>query len=110
MPTELLLLGLLVFGGLWWLFVSLEGKRPTAKSFFASLVVLAVLAFGAGCGGSVVSGGSSFCDKHECIPSFYAGEGSVVQCVDGMWSHSGGVQGACSSHGGVGGSDGPSSF
>jgi hypothetical protein len=43
---------------------------------------------------------ASFCDKHECIGNFYAGRGSIVQCVDGMWSHSGGIQGACSWHGG----------
>jgi hypothetical protein len=43
-----------------------------------------------------------FCDSHACIPSFYEGHGSIVQCADGMWSHSGGIQGACSYHGGVG--------
>ena len=45
--------------------------------------------------------GQSFCDVHQCIPSFDAGRGSIVQCADGEWSHSGGVQGACSSHGGI---------
>ena len=45
---------------------------------------------------------ADFCDTHDCIPSFYEGSGSIVQCADGMWSHSGGVQGACSHHGGVG--------
>lgn len=44
----------------------------------------------------------SFCDTHACIPSFYDGNGYVVQCADGMWSHSGGEPGACSYHGGVG--------
>jgi hypothetical protein len=29
------------------------------------------------------------------------GTGSLVQCRDGTWSHSGGIQGACSWHGGV---------
>lgn len=33
------------------------------------------------------------------------GTGYSVQCADGVWSNSGGRQGACSSHGGVGYSD-----
>jgi hypothetical protein len=45
---------------------------------------------------------SSFCDTHDCIPNFDNGNGSVVQCADGTYSHSGGIQGACSHHGGVG--------
>jgi hypothetical protein len=44
----------------------------------------------------------SFCDTHDCIPNFDNGNGSVVQCADGTYSHSGGIQGACSHHGGVG--------
>jgi hypothetical protein len=43
-----------------------------------------------------------FCDTHDCIPNFDNGNGSVVQCSDGTYSHSGGIQGACSHHGGVG--------
>jgi hypothetical protein len=43
----------------------------------------------------------SFCQRHRCIPNFYNGHGSIVQCRDGMWSHSGGRPGACSHHGGV---------
>ncbi len=43
-----------------------------------------------------------FCQTHVCIPSFYGGSGYVVQCADGEWSHSGGLSGACSYHGGVG--------
>jgi hypothetical protein len=46
-------------------------------------------------------GRPSFCNTHDCIPTFYDGQGSIVQCVDGEWSHSGGIQGACSYHGGV---------
>ncbi len=42
----------------------------------------------------------SFCSSHECIPNFDNGRGSIVQCADGEWSHSGGLQGACSDHGG----------
>jgi hypothetical protein len=34
------------------------------------------------------------------IPNYDEGNGYPVQCADGMWSQSGGVQGACSGHGG----------
>jgi hypothetical protein len=43
---------------------------------------------------------TQFCDPHECIASFASGRGQVVQCEDGQWSHSGGISGACSDHGG----------
>jgi hypothetical protein len=43
---------------------------------------------------------ASFCKTHRCIPNFWQGHGYVVQCVDGEWSHSGGLPGACSDHGG----------
>ncbi len=52
-------------------------------------------AFLAGCGGTC-----SFCDSHTCISSFDNGDGYIVQCADGEWSHSGGEGGACSDHGG----------
>jgi len=42
----------------------------------------------------------TFCDRHRCIASFDDGVGYIVRCADGMWSHSGGRQGACSDHGG----------
>jgi hypothetical protein len=44
-----------------------------------------------------------FCSTHDCIDNFENGKGSIVQCADGQWSQSGGRQGACSYHGGVGG-------
>ena len=44
-----------------------------------------------------------FCLTHSCIGNFGSGRGSIVECSDGTWSHSGGIQGACSSHGGEGG-------
>lgn len=43
---------------------------------------------------------SGFCSNHNCISNFDNGNGYIVQCGDGMWSHSGGLQGACSDHGG----------
>ena len=41
-----------------------------------------------------------FCLTHTCIANFGSGHGSIVECSDGTWSHSGGTQGACSYHGG----------
>lgn len=43
---------------------------------------------------------AQFCSTHSCIENFPNGNGSIVQCVDGQWSHSGGLSGACSDHGG----------
>jgi len=42
----------------------------------------------------------TFCEEHECIGDFEGEEGYVVECVDGSYSHAGGIQGACSDHGG----------
>jgi len=42
---------------------------------------------------------SSFCDTHTCIDNFYNGNGYIVQCADGEWSHSGGLPGAGSPRG-----------
>jgi len=38
----------------------------------------------------------------EEIPNYDNGNGYRVQCADGMYSKSGGIQGACSGHGGLG--------
>jgi hypothetical protein len=62
------------------------------------LTAAALSACGTGGSGGSASG---FCDTHDCIASFYEGRGSIVRCADGEWSHSGGIQGACSYHGGV---------
>jgi hypothetical protein len=43
---------------------------------------------------------ADFCTTHQCIDSFYNGRGNAVQCNDGEWSMSGGIQGTCSYHGG----------
>jgi hypothetical protein len=43
---------------------------------------------------------TQFCSTHTCIPNFPNGNGSIVQCADGEWSHAGGLSGACSYHGG----------
>ena len=46
------------------------------------------------------AGDEGFCATHQCIANFPNGRGYVVQCNDGDWSHSGGLSGACSDHGG----------
>lgn len=46
------------------------------------------------------AGDAEFCSTHSCIASFSSGAGAVVQCADGEYGHSGGIQGACSDHGG----------
>jgi hypothetical protein len=71
------------------------------RRWIATLVAALAFAVGAGCA-SGTSSASGFCSTHACIPSFDQGHGSIVQCADGMWSHSGGIQGACSGHGGEG--------
>jgi hypothetical protein len=42
-----------------------------------------------------------FCSTHECIGKYHEEPGTVVECEDGSFSHAGGIQGACSHHGGV---------
>jgi hypothetical protein len=49
---------------------------------------------------SSAGNGATFCTTHRCIPSFGEGTGTIVQCADGEWSHSGGRPGVCSRHGG----------
>lgn len=43
---------------------------------------------------------AEFCSSHSCIANFPNGNGYIVQCQDGGWSHSGSLSGACSDHGG----------
>lgn len=52
--------------------------------------------------GTPSNGGGGFCSTHDCIPNYPNGNGYTVQCSDGTYSQSGGIQGACSHHGGVG--------
>jgi hypothetical protein len=46
------------------------------------------------------AGDQAFCGEHTCIGEFEAEPGYVVECSDETYSHSGGISGACSSHGG----------
>ncbi len=41
-----------------------------------------------------------FCATRRCVASFRSAQGDVVQRKDGVWSHSGGLEGACDRHGG----------
>src|ERR1700737_410837 len=54
------------------------------------------------CGGNYISSPpSNFCSYFSCIASFWKStNGYVEQCAEGMYSHSGGRSGSCSSHGG----------
>lgn len=55
---------------------------------------------GEGPGSTTHAGDAQFCSTHSCIANFPRGHGTVVQCVDGEWSHSGGLRGVCNRHGG----------
>lgn len=49
-----------------------------------------------------VSSDQVFCQTHICVSTFYTdNKGTIVQCADGKWSHSGGEKGACSKNGGL---------
>jgi len=80
--------------------VSMTRRRNKRALTSVGLVVAALLATGCGSSGHHTNG---FCDTHRCIENFDAGHGSIIQCRDGMWSHSGGLRGACSYHGGEAG-------
>src|SRR3989442_8243440 len=51
------------------------------------------------CAGSFISlPPAGFCTYFACIASFANGRGYVMQCKDGTYSLSGGIQGSCSQH------------
>src|SRR5262249_28288893 len=54
------------------------------------------------CGGlRIQSPPTSLCSVFACIPTFWRQtRGYVIQCTDGLLSHSGGIRGSCSGHGG----------
>ena len=52
-------------------------------------------------GNSIYSPPSAFCHYFPCVNDFPNGRGYVVECQDGLYSQSGGIRSACSSHGGV---------
>lgn len=44
---------------------------------------------------------SAFCSYFPCVGNFWNGSGYVIECNDGMYTLSGGRQGACSDHSGA---------
>src|SRR5262249_6704992 len=54
------------------------------------------------CGGlRIQSPPTNLCNVFACIPTFWKQKrGYVIQCTDGLLSHSGGIRGSCSGHGG----------
>jgi hypothetical protein len=102
---ELLVVGVIAFG----LCAAVADRLPAVSTVSLCLAILTAVG-GVGALASsddprvahrATKAGQDFCDHHACISSFYEGRGSIVQCADGEWSHSGGIQGACSSHGGA---------
>lgn len=51
-------------------------------------------------GNLIYSPPGAFCSYFNCINNFLNGRGYVMECQDGMYSKSGGIQGSCSYHGG----------
>ncbi len=51
-------------------------------------------------GNRIYSPPADFCSYFSCIGNFWNGRGYVMECNDGMYSKSGGIQGSCSYHGG----------
>lgn len=52
-------------------------------------------------GNEIYNPPATICNYFPCIKSFWTStNGYVDECMDGMYSHSGGVTGACSRHGG----------
>ena len=55
------------------------------------LITLVLSVATSGCGNSGDARGD-FCSTHECISNFDNGNGYVIECTDGTYSHSGGVR------------------
>ena len=79
--------------GAWLWFWAAE--EEVALAVGGLVIVMALVAVAGGAWSSPPTG---FCATHKCISNFSDGNGSIVQCADGMWSHSGGLPGACSYH------------
>lgn len=55
-----------------------------------------------GVGSKVTAPQSDICDYFQCIDNFGNGNGYMVECNDGKYSMSGGIDGVCSDHDGEG--------
>jgi hypothetical protein len=51
-------------------------------------------------GGHITQPAATTCSYFNCIATFDAGQGYMIECADLMYSMSGGLPGACSQHGG----------
>jgi len=80
----------------------LLSMSPTREHIGVALLVVGAIGVIVPAGKAIVDSSKphGFCATHRCIDNFDEGRGSIVQCADGMWSHSGGLRGACSYHGG----------
>ncbi|HTJ69798.1 MAG TPA: hypothetical protein VL551_19835 [Actinospica sp.] len=54
-----------------------------------------------GNGHKITDPDSGVCNYFSCIDNFWNGRGYMVECADGMYSMSGGIEDVCSYHGGV---------
>ncbi|SRR5579884_1960642 len=50
--------------------------------------------------GPSIDATESYCSTGRCSPTAPTGNGYIIECKDGTYSHSGGRRGACSYHGG----------
>jgi hypothetical protein len=80
--------------------VTATARSTVTRTISAAGAAPAPTASVEGPGSTSHAGDDQFCSTHTCIPNFPNGNGDVVQCADGEWSHSGGLSGACSDHGG----------
>jgi hypothetical protein len=80
------------------------GPPPAASSMLAPNASCAVndnpWSYNFNCCQTITSPPANFCSYFNCIATFWNGSGYVVECLDTTYSKSGGVTGACSSHGG----------
>lgn len=80
------------------------GPAPSPSSMLAPSASCAVndnpWGYNFSCCQFIASPPANFCSGFNCIASFWNGNGYVVECLDTTYSKSGGVSGACSSHGG----------
>ena len=77
------------------------GARIASQTHARSVPAQAPARTSAGPSAGTGSAAADFCTTHSCIASFSEGHGTIVQCADGEWSHSGGLPGVCSRHGGA---------
>ena len=88
-----------------WSAYSCSVRAPLGTLAASSLTTGTILApwcydFNSAGGSLIYSPPSTICRYISCIGNFRNGGGYVIQCRDGAFGKSGGIQGSCSSHGG----------